>query len=135
MSTTPATPATPAIYKIAGKIQKIEYSKIPATGSNFFIFLVPDQNCSLKDGDTNYAVLLPEDAASTEAKSLAYKQAIKVDLTNFDFDKLPVKLHLEPGKRVMMVLDDSTGGISLTIKSDKTPASISITLASLSLLA
>ena len=57
-----------------------------------------------------------------------------VDLTNFDFSKLPVTPPLEPGKRVMMVLDNSKKGISLTIKSDETSDSLSITLISISFL-
>ena len=121
-------------YKIAGKIKKVEYEDLSAAKKDFSIFLVPDQSCSLKDEDTNYAVLLPKDGGSIDAKALIYKQTIKVDLTNFDFSKLPVTPPLEPGKRVMMVLDNSKKGISLTIKSDETSDSLSITLISISFL-
>ena len=140
-------------YKIAGKIQKVEYKTDKTNLKVFSLTLAPDQNYFLKDDAHNFAVLVPGDEKSSQALAVSCKKEIC-----FKFAGLKSNAVLEPGKRVELELEEKTadtngegnkqegedkqedGGMTVTICSDlsdsnKSAVSKNFTLVSISLLA
>ena len=86
-------------YKIVGKIQKVTYGVNNEDASKIkSISIKPDQEYSLKNGDKNYAMLMPEGAGACQALAVEYKKE-----TEFDF-QMAIGCPLQVEKRVLMTL-------------------------------
>ncbi len=99
-------------YKIAGKIQKVEFKKHKTNLKVFSLTLTPDQNYFLKDDAHNFAVLVPGDEGSNQALAVKCKKEI-----SFEFDTSLNISSLEAGKRMELELEENDSG-KVTLVSD-----------------
>lgn len=98
-----------ATYKIAGKIQKVTFDGAAKMKS---IFVIPDQEYSLKNSDKNYAILMPNKDNAFQALAVEYKKEIE-----FEFKlKMKTSFSLEAGKRVEMELEEEKASGDVTLK-------------------
>lgn len=117
-------------YKIAGKIQKVEYDT--SNTATFKLFLAPDGDYSLKNDDKHYALMLLVDNETVETLALEYAKTVTFEFT------LPNGLILETGKHVELGLEivkDGSDKIILTSDLQGAKFSHTLVLKTISLLA
>lgn len=86
-------------YKIAGKIQKITYNNNSSALVLSSISILPDADYTLKDGEKNYAVLLPTNDNGCQVIGGKYDKEIEIQLAS------GANISVCPGKRVEIGFD------------------------------